>query len=426
MNRSVYITGISALTSVGLDVDNTWEALLGGQVGLAPIQEWNLEDWESSLGGELKNFNPAKMLPDRKLLKVISPQDAAGIVASVGAVRSAGLDAYVETLDDVCKEQWNEQTGVYVGSPGNKYFQQYDFLPLIGKTQGRMPEFAANLFNEVHPMWLLRILPNNVLAYTGITYGYKGPNHNVTNHAVGGIQALIEAFHAIRNGEIERAVVIAYDHGIEPQALYYYQKLGLISPEGLRPFDARHNGTVLANGAAALVLESDASAKTRGAHCYAEFIAGASGTEGQSLFSIDEDGRNLLQLCQDVLSQAHLGAENIDAIVAHANGNPKSDNTEAYVLEQLGMQAPCTGFKWSYGHTIAASGLVDAVMAAKSLSTHTLPGIAVLDKPAESCAALNIAKSTQVLPEKANLLLINRGFASMNAAIILRAVSQCQ
>lgn len=422
MSRSVYVSGVSALTSTGLHVDSVWEAMLSGKTGLAPIQEWQLEGWESCLGGELKDFNPAKMLPDRKLMKVISPQDAIGIVASVEAVRSAGLDAYAETLDEVSKDRWNEQTGVYVGSPGNKYFQQYDFLPLISKSQAQMPEFARDLFNEVHPMWLLRILPNNVLAYTGITYGFKGPNHNVTNHAVGGTQALIEAFHAIQNGEIERAVVIAYDQGIEPQSLYYYQKLGLISPDGLKPFDAKHNGTVLANGAAALVLESDASVKARNAHCYAQFIAGGSATENQSLFSIDDDGQRLTDLCQDVLTAAGLQAGDVQAVVAHANGNPKSDITEAQALNRLGVKAPCTGFKWSYGHTIAASGLLDTVIAAKSLDARTLPGIAVLEKPAESCAAINIAKTAQTLPDAANILLLNRGFASMDTAVVLRAV----
>lgn len=422
MSRSVYITGLSALTSVGLHIDSTWDALLQGKIGLAPIQEWQLDGWDSCLGGELKDFNPAKMLPDRKLMKVISLHDAIGITASVEAVRSAGLDAHAETLDDASREQWNEQTGVYVGSPGNKYFQQYDFLPLISKSQGQMPVFAADLFNEVHPMWLLRILPNNVLAYTGITYGYKGPNHNVTNHAVGGIQALIEAFHAVQNGEIERAVVVAYDQGIEPQSLYYYQKLGLISPDGLRPFDARHNGTVLANGAAALILESETSAKARGAHCYAQFVAGASSTEGQSLFSIDDNGQSLSHLCQDVLTEAELGAQDINAIVAHANGNPKSDNTEAQAITNLDLKAPCTGFKWSYGHTITASGLLDAVLAAKCLDKRTLPGIAVLEKPAESCASLELHKTKQMLPDSANMLLLNRGFASMDAAVILRAM----
>src|SRR5208283_989287 len=125
-------------------------------------------------------------------------------------------------------------------------------------TQGNMQTFAKHLFDEVHPMWLLRILPNNVLAYTGITYGFKGPNHNITNHAVGGTQAILEAYHAIRSGQADRAVVVAYDMGVEPQALFYYKQLGVVSERHLKPFDSEHDGTILADGAAALVLESEA------------------------------------------------------------------------------------------------------------------------------------------------------------------------
>jgi 3-oxoacyl-[acyl-carrier-protein] synthase-1 len=160
---------------------------------------------------------------------------------------------YRDTLPH--KNPFNEQTAVFVGSPGNKYLQQYDFLPLLAKTHN-MQQFAQQLFETVHPMWLLRILPNNVLAYTGITYEFKGANHNITNHAVGGTQALLEAYHAIRSGQAERAVVVAYDMAIEPQALFYYEQLGVLSNQHLKPFDEAHDGTILAEGAAALVLES--------------------------------------------------------------------------------------------------------------------------------------------------------------------------
>ena len=91
-----------------------------------------------------------------------------------------------------------------------------------------MQIFAQNLFSEVHPMWLLRVLPNNVLAYLGITYGLKGANHNFTNHAVGGMQALLEAHAAIASGKAQRALVVAYDYGPDPQALFYYDKIRLI------------------------------------------------------------------------------------------------------------------------------------------------------------------------------------------------------
>ena len=250
-NNRVFITGRSALTATGTSADDTWYAILKGSSGIAELQEYDLSQWPSRLGGEIKDAQLAKMLPDRKLVKVISRQDVLGINAAVQAVEHSQIIPYRDSL--ACTQIFNDETAVFVGSPGNKYFQQYEFLPLLAKSQGNMQPFAEQLFDEVHPTWLLRILPNNVLAYTGITYGFKGPNHNITNHAVSGTQAIIEAYHAIRSGQAQRAVVVAYDIAIEPQSLFYYEQLGVLSHRHLKPFDRDHDGTIMAEGAAALV-----------------------------------------------------------------------------------------------------------------------------------------------------------------------------
>lgn len=419
-DRRVFITGFSALTACGHDTEQTWQALLAGQSGIGEIKEWQLADWPCRLGGELKDFQPAKMLPDRKLIKVISRQDVMGINAAVQAVEHSQLLAYRDSLS--CAEDFNEQTAVFVGSPGNKYFQQYDFLPLLAKTQGDMQQFAAQLFNEVHPMWLLRILPNNVLAYTGITYGFKGPNHNVTNHAAGGAQAILEAYHAIRSGQAERAVVVASDMGIEPQALYYYDKLGVVSYRHLKPFDAQHDGTLLAEGAAALVLESEASAKQRAATCYGEIAGGLSVSEAQGLFSIAADGKPLAKLLNKTLATVEVSASDCSFIAAHGNGNQKSDDSEALAIEEVfGINTvPVTAFKWAMGHTLCASGVLDTVLATIALQKQCLPGIANLQQPAETCKNLNVSAASRSLAQGQYALIINRGFAGMNTSVVVK------
>jgi 3-oxoacyl-[acyl-carrier-protein] synthase-1 len=288
-----------------------------------------------------------------------------------------------------------------------------------------MQAFAKQLFDEVHPMWLLRILPNNVLAYTGITYGFKGPNHNVTNHAVGGTQALLEAYHAIRSGQAERAVVVAYDVGTEPQALLYYEKLGVLSKQHLIPFDKAHDGTLLAEGAAALVLESENSVRARGANCYAEIVGGFSASEGAGLFSLDQTGKPLTKLIQKTLNGLAIKEENIDMIVAHGNANIASDNSEAASIEQIpGLsQTPVTAFKWATGHTLCASGVLDAVLMSYSLKNRCIPGIAPLSERAPECQGLNVQAETRALPSRGgspnHALMISRGFASMNAYLVM-------
>ncbi len=418
--KRVFITGRSVLSAAGNTAQATWQSICQGKSGIRPISQWNLEQWHYRLGGELTDFQPAKSLPDRKLSKVISPHDAMGICAAVQAVEESGMLPYRDGLTSA--EDFNEQTAVYVGSPGNKYVQQYDFLPLLAKTQGDMHAFAQQLFAEVHPMWLLRILPNNVLAYTGITYGFKGPNHNITNHAVGGTQALLEAFHAIQSGQAERAVVVAYDLGVEPQALFYYEQLGVLSARHLNPFDKDHDGTVLADGAAAIVLESEASVQARSATCYAELIGGYAKTEAAGLFSLENEGEHLTDLIAATLIKTQLTSADVGFVVAHGNGNPQSDNTEALAINAVfaDRHVPVTAFKWSMGHTLCASGLVDAVMTTYALGDQQVPGIAPLEEVASACAGLAVSASTQPLT-KPHALLINRGFASMNACVVIKA-----
>jgi 3-oxoacyl-[acyl-carrier-protein] synthase I len=418
----VFITGLSALTSSGATADETWAAVLQGRSGIDEIKQWDLSSWTHRLGGELKGFNPAKSLPDKKLIKAISRQDVMGIHAAVQAVEHSQLISYRDTL--ISPDVFNDDTAVFVGSPGNKYYQQYDFLPLIAKTNGDMHAFANQLFDEVHPMWLLRILPNNVLAYTGMTYGFKGQNHNIANHAVGGMQAIIEAFHAIKAGHAERAVVVAYDVGIEPQALFYYEKLGVISATHLKPFDSEHNGTILAEGAAALVLESEASVAARGATCYAEITGGLSATEGCGLFSIEQEGGALTTLMARLLAQERVDSGDIGLVVSHGNGNQKSDVSEARAIHACfgGHDTPVTAFKWSMGHTICASGILDTVLATYALGAQCAPGIANLDSKSPDCEQLNVSATTRELPDnKPYSLIINRGFASMNACLMIKS-----
>ncbi|MBA2711708.1 MAG: 3-oxoacyl-ACP synthase [Tatlockia sp.] len=422
MNNSnrVFITGLGALTSSGETAEQTWENVLAGQTGIAEITQWDLSSWSHRLGGELKNFQPAKMLPDRKLLKVISRQDVIGINAAMQAVNHSQLIEYRQNLED--DTEFNEQTAVYVGSPGNKYFQQDDFLPLLAKTNNDMQAFAENLSAEVHPMWLLRILPNNVLAYTGITYGFKGPNHNITNHAVSGTQALIEAYHAIKQGQAERAIVVAYDV-MEPQSLFYYEKLGVLSNCHLKPFDKEHNGTILADGAAAIVLESEASVRKRSAHCYGEITAGLSATESSGLFSIEKEGEPLSDLLSNTLENYQIHPSEIAMVAAHGNGNSKSDNSEALAIQRVfgDYQVPVTAFKWSVGHTICASGIIDAVLATLALRDKCIPGIANFKSPSKESESLNISANHRNFNQGNSILIINRGFASINACLVIKA-----
>ncbi len=421
---TVYITGYSALSAAGHDVQSHWDALMIGETHIAPCQEYALEGWTNQWAGEIKEFNWSRALPDRKLMKVISKQDVMGLYTAFQAADHCGLTEFLKKATDenihLC-----DRTGVFVGSPGNKYFQQYDFLSLVGQSKGDMQAFGKHLFESVHPMWLLRILPNNVLAYTGIQLNCKGINHNITNHAVGGMQALIEAYWAIETGQADRVIVVAYDIGTEPQARFYYEQLGVLSEKGLKPFSKDHDGTVLAEGAAAIVLESAESVEARGVKPLAKFLGGQYRTEGQGLFSLQDDGQPLAELIESALEASSLKAQDLSFVVAHGNGNQKSDSSEARALETaFGHQAiPVTALKWLMGHTLCASGLLDVVLAVKALQEQKIPSVGHQEQ-ARACQSLDLVSQTRDIENPdAKAMVINRGFASMNAVVFIEAIA---
>ena len=422
--QKVYITACSALSAAGHDLASHWENVLAGQTKIEACKGYDFSTWPSQLAGEIKDFNWQKALPDRKQMKVISKQDIMGLYAAHQVADNSGLTAYLADAKENAPTRC-DRTAVFVGSPGNKYFQQYDFLPLLAKAQDDMQAFAKQLFETVHPMWLLRILPNNVLAYAGINLNCKGVNHNITNHAVGGLQALIEAYWAIQTGQADRALVLAYDIGNEPQARFYYEQLGVLSPDALSAFDENHNGTVLAEAAVAIILENQASIDERQVKPVAELLIGKSNSEGQGLFSLQDDGLPLAELIQDALHVNNLQASEIDLVIAHANGNQKSDDSEALAIKEVfgDKGIAVTGFKWLMGHTLCASGLLDLALATESIKAKIMPALASCKTIAKACQSLDVVQTHRAFSQKTpHALIINRGFGSMNAVVIVKGV----
>lgn len=191
----------------------------------------------------------------------------------------------------------------------------------------------------------------------------------------------------------------------------------------MKPFDAAHDGTILAEGAAALVLESEASARARNATCYAEVLFGQSATESHGLFSLQADGQPLAELISSTLERASCTAQDVSCVIAHGNGNKNSDESEACALAQVfaTQSVPVSAFKWSVGHTVSASGILDAVLASYVLDTQCLPGIANLETPDAAAAGLSLQKAHQSIGTHATALVVNRGFASLNACLVMKA-----
>jgi 3-oxoacyl-[acyl-carrier-protein] synthase-1 len=420
--QRIVITGSGAICAAGRSPAEIWETLQSGRSAIGPITLWDTTGWPRTIAGEIRDLQPAKLLGDRKILKFIRRSDVLGLYAASRAIDASGIATWRDALNEAAAAEYSDRIGVYVGSGGGSYDSQYDYFPLMTSAAGDLVEFGRQLPDVVNPMWLLRALPNNVLCHVGIKYNLKGSNACITNHSTSGMLAVIEAAAALRESEADRAVVIAHDAPVEAQMLAYYDSVGVVARETLRPFDAGRDGSLLGEGAGGLVLETEASAAARGAPVLAEFLGGGAATEAEGLLPIREDGAGPAAAIEAALAAAGLRPADVGMIVAHANGTRNSDASEAAAIHSVfGDDAPpVTGFKWAFGHLIAASGMLDSVLSLEALRTGTLPGIATLRARDPLLAPIPVSAQAQT-PRSNVALVIARGFGGTNAALVLRA-----
>ncbi|MBI4514236.1 MAG: 3-oxoacyl-ACP synthase [Deltaproteobacteria bacterium] len=418
----VVITGRGVICAAGTEPNAIWRSLCAGRSSVGRVQQWDTTGWPRPLAGEIRDLDPRALVADRKLHKLVQRTDLLGLYSAGRAIAEAGLLPHRDALAAAAAQAFNDRTGIYVGCGGASYHNQYDFLPLLGAAAGDLRRFGRELTATVNPMWLLRVLPNNVLCHLGIRYGFTGANACLTTHSVSGLLALTEAAAALRAGEAERAVVVGHDAPIEPEGILYYHRLGLLTADAVRPFDAERSGTLLGEGATALVVEAEAEAVARGARILGEVLGGACTTEAQGPLAVRDDGDGAARAIDCALADAGIAAAAVGMIVAHGNGGRQSDAAEAAAIRRVfGAAAPpVTAYKWAFGHTLAASGMIDTVLALESLQAGVVPGIATLRRCDPALGDFPVS-ATAGIPRSDVALVIGRGFAGTAAAVLVRA-----
>ena len=194
-----------------------------------------------------------------------------------------------------------------------------------------------------------------------------------------------------------------------------------MSSETVRPFDRVRSGTVFGEGAGAVTLEVMEDAKARQAAILGEFLGSGCTTEATGLLDLRRDGDGLSRAIQMALTDAGISPSDVGMIVAHGNGTPASDASEARAIRRVFGDdlPPVTGFKWAFGHLIAASGVLDLVLALTALKERIVPGIATLNSLDPAIAPFTASRMPQQ-PRSDIALILCRGFGGMNAALIIR------
>jgi 3-oxoacyl-[acyl-carrier-protein] synthase-1 len=419
-SRRIAITGCGAVCGAGLNSNAIWDTVINGHSVIQETKTWDASRWPARVAAEVTGVDNRTLVEDRKLHKTILRTDLFGLYAAGAAIQQSGIPAHRETLATDASAQFNDRSGVFAGSGAGNYKGNYDFFPLLSAAGGDLQKFGRELGEMVNPMWLLKILPNNVVCHVGIRHRFKGANACITNQCVGGAMAVAEAAAAIRADEADRAVAVGHDTPIEPETLFHYHRLGLMSPDTVRPFDEARCGTVFGEGAAALMLEAMADARARQATILGEFLGAGCATEATGVLDVRRDGDGLSRAIKIALADAEIAPEAVGMIVAHGNGTPASDASEAQALRRVfgDNLPPVTGFKWSFGHLIAASGVLDLVVALTALDHAIVPGIATLHNLDPEIAPFTASRKPQ-RPRSNIALILCRGFGAMNVALVV-------
>jgi 3-oxoacyl-[acyl-carrier-protein] synthase-1 len=422
MSVRVVVAGSGAICAAGKSPEEIWDAVWTGRPAIRPIQQWDASGWPTALAGEIAGLDARALVEDRKVHRLLQRSDLLGLYVAGRALDDSGFVAYREALDPPAAAAVNDRTGVYVGVGGGGYQNEHEFFPLLTTANGDLGTFGRELAATVNPMWLLRSMPNNVVCHIGIRYGLKGPNACVTNHSVSGSLAVAEAAAALRAGEADRALAVGHDAPIEPQMVLYYHQLGLLSAHGLWPFDARRSGSLLGEGAAALFLETEAEAVSRHVRVLGEFLGSGCTTEAEGLLDIRADGDGLAGAIALALDDAGIRPAKVGMIVAHGSGTRQSDASEALAIRRVfgDTAPPVTAFKWAFGHPLAASGILDSVLALVALRHGVVPGVATLRELDPDLGNLPVSARPQA-PRSDVALVLNRGFGGTNTALVLRA-----
>ncbi|MGE0572905.1 MAG: beta-ketoacyl-ACP synthase II [Dehalococcoidia bacterium] len=403
----VVITGLGAVTPLGDTVDAFWEGLTQGRSGIGPLTLAKTEGYPCKVAGEVKDWDASKFI-ERKAARRMA-RFAQFMVASAGqAISDAGLELERENRDRVA---------VLIGNGGGGYPD--------------MQEAAQTLFDrggmKIDPLYLAKSLGNMAAAQVSLQYGLRGYNGTICTACAAGTQAIGEAAMLIRAGRAEIALTGGCEAGISELGLSGFSVMrALTSVEdpaiASRPFDAKRDGFAPAEGAGALILESEAHAVARGARIYAELAGFGCTCDAFHVVAPPEDGDGAARAMTEALADAGIDAEAVDYVNAHATSTPLGDSAETAAIKRVFGEAaykvPVSATKSMIGHGLGASGGMETVAVVKTVETgiiHPTTNQEEADPVCDLDYVPNVARKADVRVALKNSF----GFGGQNSCLVV-------
>lgn len=406
--RRVVVTGISAITPLGQDVESTWSALIEGRSGIGPVTLFDASEYPVRIAGEVSDWDPAVRFEKREA-KHLDRCTQFGVAAALDALDDSGF---------VIDESNAERVGVLFGS-GIGGIQTLCSQVLILDKRGP---------SRVSPYLIPMMIPNIISGEVAIRTKAKGPNTCVVTACAASAHSIGEAVETIRRGAADVMIAGGAEAAVGELGIGGFSAMKALStrnddPErASRPFDAERDGFVAAEGGAGLVLEDRDLALGRGARIYGEIVGyGASG-DAHHITAPDPEGDGAARAMSEAIKDAGATPGQVDYINAHGTSTPFNDRIETLAIKKAfgdaAGEVATSSTKSMTGHMLGAAGAVEAVVCLKVLETGILPPTINLEFPDPDCSLDYVPNERR--EATVELVLSNSfGFGGHNACLAI-------
>ena len=411
-SRRVVVTGVGLVTPIGNDVQSTWDALLAGQSGAAPITHFEAtEDFDVRFACEVKNFDSEKYM-ERKEARRMDRFAQLAMAAAQQAMTDSGLDDPAASYD-------RDRAGVIIGSG----------IGGIATFEDQARVMVAKGPKRISPFFIPMFIPDIASGHVSMRWGLRGPNYCTVSACASSAHAVGDAFRLVQRGEADIMVAGGTEATVTPMTIAGFGNMKALSarnesPEtASRPFDATRDGFVLGEGAGVVILEELEHALRRGATILGEVIGYGQSADAHHLTAPAPEGAGAQLAMRHALDDAGLEPTDVDYINAHGTSTPMNDmNETAAVKAVFGEHAyklVMGSTKSMTGHLLGAAGAVEAVICTLVTRNDVIPPTINFTTPDPACD-LDYAHNRVVEREVTTTVTNSFGFGGHNVCLALR------
>ncbi|UTF60553.1 beta-ketoacyl-ACP synthase II [Gilvimarinus sp. DA14] len=406
--KRVVVTGLGMVSPLGNTVADTWDGILNGKSGVAPITSFDASAFSTQFSASVKDFSVDGYFAQkdaRKMDRFIQ----FGMVAGIQAMRDSGLEV---------TEENSARMGVSIGS-GIGGIGTIEDGTLVVEQKGP---------RRMSPFFVPGAIINMIAGNLSIHYGLRGPNLAVTTACTTGTHCIGLAARSIMYGEADVMLAGGAEMATTPVGLGGFAAARALSgrndnPQAAsRPWDKDRDGFVLGDGAGVLVLEEYEHAKARGANIYAELVGFGMSGDAYHMTSPPADGAGAALSMQNAIKDANIALEDINYINAHGTSTPAGDVAECRAVKSVMAsavdQVAVSSTKSMIGHLLGAAGAVEAIFSVLAIRDQVAPPTINLDNPDEECGDINLVPHTAQEKEIHAVLSNSFGFGGTNGSLV--------